>query len=262
MFTSAHSQRMIGRFAWVAAWVGLVVGQLHALARHATIDGKEDLDLPLTRLWSDPARNALSPLLDWANPDTVYLTYGKIWLPVFAGFTLCAFVLHRRRGPAGFEKWAWRVALTGYVVAVAGVFCDYYTQFTDYNAFYDVGFVITILGLLITLIGSTLLGIALLRKGFRPRATSWLLTLNIPLAIVILQITSMGSAILPIMFAYAFVGRQIARELPAETAAVPAPTKTFTGGFRSAGTAGSPDGQALAQPQQPRDVTGQRPHLT
>ena len=25
--------RQIGRFAWVMAWVGLVVGQLHALAR-------------------------------------------------------------------------------------------------------------------------------------------------------------------------------------------------------------------------------------
>jgi len=189
-----------------------VVGQLHALSRHATIDGKKDLGLPLTRLWSDPARNALRPLLGWANPDTVYLTYGKIWLPVFAGFTLCAFVLHRRRSPAGFEKWAWRAALTGYVWAVAGVFGDYCTQFTTTNAFFDVAFVITILGLLVTLIGSTMLGIALLRNGFRPRATSWLLALNIPLAIVILQITSLGGAILPIAFAFAVVstvdGRQ------------------------------------------------------
>ena len=253
MFTSAHSQRVIGRFAWVAAWVGLVGGQLHALSRHATIDGKADLALPLTRLWSDPARNALRPLLDWANPDTVYLTYGKIWLPVFAGFTLCAFVLHRRRSPAGFEKWGWRVALIGYVGSVAGVFCDYYTQFTGYNAFFDVAFVITTVGLLITLIGSTLLGIALLRNGFRPRATSWLLTLNIPLAIVILQITSMGSAVLPIMFAFALVGRQIARELPAQTAAVPAPAHSFTAGSSSAGTASSPGGQAFAQPPQPTD---------
>jgi hypothetical protein len=253
MFTSAHSQRVIGRFAWVAAWVGLVVGQLHALSRYATIDGKKDLGLPLVRLWSDPARNALRPLLDWANPDTVYLTYGKIWLPVVAGFTLCAFVLHRRRSPAGFEKWAWRVALTGYVCAVAGFFCVYYTQFTAENAFFGVAFAITLLGLLITLIGSTMLGIALLRNGFRPRATSWLLALNIPLAIVILQITSLGNAILPIAFAYAVVGRQIARELPAETAAVSAPANNFTGGVSSAGTAGSPGGQALAQPQQPPD---------
>ena len=30
----------IGRFAWVMAWVGLVMGQLHALSRFATADGK------------------------------------------------------------------------------------------------------------------------------------------------------------------------------------------------------------------------------
>ena len=45
MFESAETQRRIGRFAWVMAWVGLVVGQLHALARHNTADGKEDLRL-------------------------------------------------------------------------------------------------------------------------------------------------------------------------------------------------------------------------
>ncbi|MBC7558272.1 MAG: hypothetical protein H7270_02750 [Dermatophilaceae bacterium] len=77
--------------------------------------------------------------------------------------------------------------------------------------------------MLITVIGSTMLGILLLRKGFRPRATSWLLTLNISLAIVILQIRSMGSAILPIVFAFALVGREIARNLPAQTAAASAP---------------------------------------
>jgi hypothetical protein len=31
-------QRLIGRCAWVAAWVGLVVGQLHPLSRFATTD--------------------------------------------------------------------------------------------------------------------------------------------------------------------------------------------------------------------------------
>jgi hypothetical protein len=222
MFTALHHQRMIGRFAWLAAWVGLVFGQLHALARHATTDGKEDLELPLTRLWSDPARKALRPLLDWASPDAVYLTYGKIWLPLFAAFTLCAFVVHRRRQPIGFEKWAWRVALTGYVWAVLGVFSDYYTQLTGYNAWFEISFVVNMPGFFITLIGSTLLGIALLRNGFRPRATGWLLALEIPLTIGINQITSMGSTILPIMFAFAFAGRQIARDLPAEPDALPA----------------------------------------
>ena len=71
-----------------------------------------------TRVWSDPARDLFRPLLDWASPDAVYLTYGKIWFPVFAAFTACAFVLYRRRRPVGFEKFAWRFALVGYILGV------------------------------------------------------------------------------------------------------------------------------------------------
>ena len=52
MFESTEAQRRIGRFAWVMAWFGLVMGQLHALARHQTADGKADLDLPLTAFWA------------------------------------------------------------------------------------------------------------------------------------------------------------------------------------------------------------------
>ena len=219
MNVSPENQQRIGRYAWVMAWVGLVVGQLHALSRFATADGKEDLEYPLTAAWAVPTADLLQPLLGWADPDAVYLTYGKIWLPVFVAFTLCAFLVHTRRRPAGFEKWAWRVALTGYVWAVVGVFCDYWTQWMDYNAFFEIAFMITVPGLLLTLVGSTLLGIALLRNGFRPRATGWLLALTIPLVLGILQVTSMGSAALPIMFAFAIAGRRIATEHSTESIA-------------------------------------------
>jgi len=213
MFESAETQRRIGRFAWVMAWVGLVVGQLHALARHNTADGREDLHSALTRAWSDPARAALRPLLDWGDPDLVYVTYGKIWLPVFVAFTLCAFVVRRRREPAGFEKWAWRIALTGYVWACVSVFGDYWTQWTGTpNALLDLSFLVGLPGLLLTLVGSTLLGIALLRNGFRPRSAAWLLTLTIPVAVVALQVTSMGSAALAVVFGFGILGRRIAAE--------------------------------------------------
>jgi hypothetical protein len=207
METSPAAQRLIGRFAWIMAWVGLVVGELHALARHATDEGKEDLNQPLTRAWSVPASRALRPLLDWSNPDTVYLTYGKIWFPVFAGFTLCAFVLQQRRRPAGFEKWAWRVALTGYLIATLSVFGAYYTPWIDQSFV-----LLTVPGLLISLVGSTMLGIALLRNRFQPRATAWLLALWIPLFIGIGQVTSLGNAVLPVVFAFGIAGRRIFRE--------------------------------------------------
>lgn len=218
MLESQDGQRAAGRFAWTMAWFGLVAGQLHAMARHNTADGKGDLDLWTTRVWSDPAREALRPLLDWGNPDVVYLTYGKIWLPVFVAFTLCAVVVRRRRQPVrGFEKWSWRVALTGYVWAVVSVFGDYWLQWGPHinEKLLDATFLIGLPGLLIMLVGSTMLGVALLRRGVQPRLSGWLLALIIPLAIAISMVTSMGSMALPVMFAFGLIGRRIARDEPA-----------------------------------------------
>ncbi len=210
--------REIGMFAWVMAWVGLVVGQLHALSRFATADGKEDLELALTAAWAEPAADALSPLLTWADPDIVYITYGKIWFPVFAAFTLCAYVVHRRREPAGFEKWAWRFAIAAYSLASVGVFLDYWTQWTgNYNGdgieatLFTIAFMVTMPGLLLTLLASTVLGVTLLVKKFRPALPAVLLALMLPLVIGILQVTSLGSAALPVMFAFGLLGRRIAR---------------------------------------------------
>lgn len=208
MFTSPTTQRLICRTTWIMAWFATVVGQLHALARHATVDGKSDLDLPLTSAWSVPASGALRPLLDWAEPQTVYVTYGKIWLPVFVAFTLCAFVLYHRRNPVGFEKWAWRLALTGYVIATLSVFGDYYTPWLN-ASFVILGMP----GLLLTALGSTILGIALLKNHFRPRTTALLLIGFIPLFMAITQVTSMGSAFLPVIWAIAIAGRRVTREV-------------------------------------------------
>jgi len=214
-------ERQIGRFAWVMAWVGLVVGQLHALARFRTADGQEDIDpdnYPLTAAWAEPADDLLSPLLGWANPDIVYITYGKIWFPVFVAFTLCAYVVYRRRRPQGFEKWAWRLAIGAYAVACVGVFLDYWTQWTgNYNGdgieakLFTVAFMVTVPGLLGMLLFSTILGVTLLVKRFRPVLPALLLALMIPLAVGIVEVTSLGSAALPVMFAFGILGRRIAQ---------------------------------------------------
>jgi hypothetical protein len=210
MFESTEVQRRIGRFAWVMAWFGLVMGQLHALARHQTVDGKADLDLPLTAFWAEPAGDALRPLLDWGSADAVYLTYGKLWLPVFVAFTLCAFVVRRRRAPVGVEKWAWRVALTGYTLACVSVAAEYWTQWGSINdGLLDVVFLATMPAMLLTMLGSLFLGIVLVRRGLGLPA--WLLTLALPLLFVIPMFTSLGSVILPIAFALGILGRRIAR---------------------------------------------------
>jgi len=204
--------RRIGRVAWVMAWVGLVVGQFHAMARHNTADGKSDLDSWTTRVWSDPGRKLFAPLLDWASPDAVYLTYGKIWFPVFAAFTACAFVLYQRRRPRGFEKFAWRFALLAYTWACVAVLVTYWTQWTHTTSLLDLAFLwLDIPGVLLTMIGSTMLGITLLRHGFRPRTTGWLLALAVPISILIGMFTSMGSGALAEMFGFGIAGLQLAR---------------------------------------------------
>jgi hypothetical protein len=218
MFSSEKNHRAIGRFAWVMAWVGLVVGQLHALSRFATTDGQEDLESPLVAAWANPASELLAPLLGWASPDLVYVTYGKVWFPVFAAFTLCAYVVYRRRQPGGVEKWVWRFALISYTIACFGVFFDYWTQWTgNYNGqgienmLFSIAWVITVPGLLLTLLASTALGFTLLANRFRPLLPAALLAAMIPLAIAVLQVTSLGNAALPVMFAFAILGRRIAR---------------------------------------------------
>lgn len=223
MFDSITARRRTGRFAWAMAWFGLVAGQFHAMARHQTTDGKEDLTMWTTRVWSDPGRDLFKPLLDWASPDVVYVTWGKIWLPVFLGFTLCAFLVHRRRQPVGFETWAWRIALTGYVGACVSVAAEYWTQWASVDhGVVDAVFVASTPFLLLTMVGSTLLGIALLRRGMRPRLPAWLLTLSIPALVVISMFTSLGNVVLPIMFAFGILGRRLAAE-PAQSSAVAAP---------------------------------------
>jgi hypothetical protein len=220
----------IGRFAWVMAWVGLVVGQLHALARFRTADGLEDIDpdnYPLTAAWAVPADDVLSPLLDWGSPDLVYVTYGKVWVPVFLATALCALVVYRRRLPRRFEKWLWRVNIALLAAVTFGVVLSYGVQLTgDYEgegiqaALFTVGTWFDFLGLGLLLITVTALGVTLLVKRFRPVLPAVLLTLFFPLTIGITQVTSLGSAFLPIAFAFGILGRRIARaEAPTATTA-------------------------------------------
>lgn len=210
---TSERDRLIGRVAWYAAWFGLVLGQLHALARHRTEDGKGDLDLPLTRFWAEPAGDFFSPLLTWANPDIVYVTYGKLWLPVFLAFTACAFVCRRRRRPVRFEKWVWRVVLFAYCGACVSVAAEYWTQWgSSTNDLLDLVFLATVPFVLLTMLSTTVLGITLLAKRFRPTLPAILLTVTLPGAFLITAVTSLGNIVLPIAFAFAILGRRIARE--------------------------------------------------
>jgi len=208
MHVSQNTMRTVGHAAWIGAWVGVVLAPLHALSRFATAEGREDLQFAPTRLWAEPAARRLRPLLEWADPDTVYLTYGKVWLFPFLAATVCAFLVWGSRDRRGLERVAWPITLTGLVIATVSVVGDYFTPWIDASFLF-----LGIPGTLISLAGSLLLGIALLRRGFRPRLTALLLILWFPLLFVLSSVASMGAAALPMLFAWGLAGRTTASTL-------------------------------------------------
>jgi hypothetical protein len=204
-----HAQ-VVGRYAWYAAWFSLALSVLHTLSRHGTEDGRSDLESATTSFWAEPAADLLRPLLDWAHPVIVYTTYGKLWLFVFLAYFLCAVVVQRRRQATGFEKWMWRIVVVLYGLEIPLVMGEYWTQWgSTTNALLEIVFIAVIPVVLVGFFATSLLGIALVRNGFRPRPSAWLLTIYLPFALVITEFMSFGAMALPISFAFGIAGRRL-----------------------------------------------------
>ena len=194
--------RRISQFAWMMAAAGTVIGQVHALAR-AQAHPDDFEESPLARAWGVPATRALRPLLDWSDPYTVYVTYGKIWLPVCIAFTAAAYLVYRRRHPKGAERRLWQGTLAGYAVMTLSVFGDYFTPWMDQM------FILGIGAMLIIGFGGIALGIVMLRNGFRPRITPILLMIFIPFMFAVTEVTSLGSGLLPLMWGWAVAAHAV-----------------------------------------------------
>jgi hypothetical protein len=203
MEISSAMARGISRFAWTMAAAGTVLGQVHALAR-AQAHPNDFAESPLARAWGEPATRVLRPLLDWSDPWTVYVTYGKLWFPVCLAFTAAAYLAYRRRSPEGAERWLWRVALAAYATMTLSVFGDYFTPWMDQM------FIVGIAAMLVIGLGGIALGIVMLRNGFRPRVTPILLMVFIPFMFAITTVTSLGNALLPLMWGWAIAARAVA----------------------------------------------------
>jgi hypothetical protein len=88
---------------------------------------------------------------------------------------------------------------------------DYWTQWTgNYNVLFEVGWMVSVPALVLTMVGSAVLGVTLLMRRSAPRLPALLLALAIPLALLITQVTSLGNAVLPVMFAFGILGRRVA----------------------------------------------------
>jgi hypothetical protein len=184
------------------AAVGTLIGQVHALARAQAHPGDFE-ESPLARAWGEPATQALQPLLTWSDPWTVYVTYGKIWAPVCLAFTAAAYLCYRKRRPGGAERRLWQVELAAYVVLTISVIGDYFTPWMDQM------FIVGVVAMLVTGFGGIPLGIMMLRNGFRPRATPILLIGFLPFLFAITEVTSLGSALLPLMWGWAIAAQTV-----------------------------------------------------
>jgi hypothetical protein len=193
-----------GRAMWIAGLLALAFVPLYALSRFATEVGARDLEIPTIRAWADPAGTLLSPLLTWAEPDVVYQTLGKAWVFLLAPMLLTAIAAYRRRQPRGGERLAWWIALVGYGFLTCSTVGDFWTPWTMASFT-----LLTIPGFLVSLLGSTLLGIFLVRRAFYPRATAWMLALAIPGFVAGTFTVAFAGGLLFLMWAWAVAGRSM-----------------------------------------------------
>jgi hypothetical protein len=210
--------RAAGLYAVCAAAGSVLFAPLLALSYFATDSGADELQAGTVAAWAEPARDLADGLLTWASPDRVYATYVQVFALLFPAVLICARVTRARR-PAPHdrvERWGWRIALTGYGLACAGLAIGFLLLFgraagdAGLNAVY---LALLVPGMLLSALGSTVLGVALLRTGYRPRATAWLLALAFPLLAAgsgLLGHNSLG--LVPLFVAWGLTGLRLWRE--------------------------------------------------
>ena len=203
------------RWGGLAALVGSVIGILyfpfHATAYFATQDGASSLDAPWVAAWAEPFARVFDPLLTFAPPGQVYITFGKVSILVVLGYLAGVLALHSRQGAhAGrLEKWGFRVLLLGTVLGTVGAFGEYYTPYLDFS-FVALG----IPGFFLLMFGSLLFGIGTLRARMAPRLGAWLLTIGGFPGIVVMTVLvgHLSGGLLLLDFAWVVLGYALWRK--------------------------------------------------
>jgi hypothetical protein len=180
-----------------------------ALSYFATEDGASQLKIGTVSASAEPARDLAGGLLSFASPDRVYTWYGRAFVLVMPALALVTWVACSRRPdpPKLGERWGWRIALTGYTLGTVRTGVAFWTPFLDAAYLF-----LMLPGMLLMFVGSTVLGIGLLRAGYRPRSTPWLLALSIPLMIVTSEVLGHNSlGLVPLLAAWATTGCRLLR---------------------------------------------------
>ena len=241
---SDRTTRLAGIYAPLAAVAATLLSPLLALAYFDTAEGAQELEAGSVSAWAEPARDLLGALVTWASPERVYATYVQLFALLFPAIFLCAKVIRARRPHTvgRLERWGWRVALFGYgllsigLLAAGAALVDSSAAVegtTAYSVLDTVFIAMMLPGMAISVIGSTMLGIALLRARFQPWATAAFLAAAFPALFFLSTLLGHnGLALLPLFFAWGIAGLALRREGSARTAphgAIAKPSAEITG---------------------------------
>src|SRR3954468_9193228 len=209
MIGTQTRKRIVDLYPTNAAAVAVLVAPLLALSYFAIPDGADELKTGTVSAWADPARDTAGRLLTFASHDRVYATYVQLFTLLFPAVLLVAWLTWRQRRATATrsERWTWRGVLTGYLlitiglVAVSLVLIAASPSGAVTN---DVFVPFIVPGVLLGTLGSSVLGVLLIRRGYRPRLASWLLALSFPLWIVGSDVVGHnGVGLLPLLVAWA-----------------------------------------------------------
>lgn len=139
--------------------------------------------------WAKLIEPLVTPFLGFGTHGEVYATYGKVFFLVYLLFMIGLVSLHARLdGYAGrLERRGFQIVLLGLVMNLMGNVADYW--FGDEILHESLrGLIFTLgtgLGTLVYVIGSVLLGVAILRTRVLPRWSGWTLITAPTLGIVL-----------------------------------------------------------------------------
>ncbi len=179
-----------GLAAMLGGIVGILYAPLYALAYFATEDGAESLEAPWVAAWAGAVRPALEPLLTFAPPETVYLTYGKCFSLMVLGWMAGLLALHARQaaGAGRLERLGFRVAFAGTVLGTLGGIGAYWIGSVWWGAV-GISFGAFLVPMLFLVgIGFPMFGIGTLRAKTAPRSGAWLLIVGGLPAMILLDI--------------------------------------------------------------------------
>jgi hypothetical protein len=199
--------------------VFLLAAPLIALSWHATDSGAPDGAAPVVRAWEEPARDLLRPVLGLASPQAMYQALGLTFVVAGAGMVCGALLLGRlRRGAAARgERVCRRLVVGAQTVLLVGTLTVFLTGS-------DLAFLaLMVPGMLLTLVGSTALGISLLRHRARPVATGVWLATAVPVFITLSTLAGHNAiGLLAVVAAWATLGWSTLRRRPGRSGAPPA----------------------------------------